>query len=113
MQTLSDTTVLHLMYCIVAEAVASKSDLQLNGRALEVTPLRPRPPPPLSKGPFEFNSLLLYGVSATADSDCIKEFLQSSGAQVQDFVFGIEPGKAMVLFDREPSILYNMHLCTN
>jgi hypothetical protein len=100
-----------LFYCIVAEAVVSKRGHQLNGNALEVSPLLPQPPPPLREGPFEANLLLLYGAPASADSDRIKEFIQqSAAAQVQKVAFGIEPGKAMISFNRKPSkIILTMH----
>ncbi|ELU11622.1 hypothetical protein CAPTEDRAFT_212668 [Capitella teleta] len=96
-----------------AEKVVRKQLHVLNGIALHVTLLHPRPPPRLIKNPVEDNTLFLWGIPCSADVQTIRMFVEdAAGCDVSRISFAVEPGKALLLFDSQPNYNGLRRQCT-
>ncbi|ELT95659.1 hypothetical protein CAPTEDRAFT_222668 [Capitella teleta] len=96
-----------------AKNVVRKQSHVLNGIALHVASLRPRPPPRLIKNPVEDNTLFLWGIPCSADVETIRMFVEeAAGCTVSRISFGVEPGKALLLFDNQPNYPALRRQCT-
>ena len=84
--------------------MVEKESHELSNMALQVSGLHPRPPPLLVEGHVEPCCLLLRDASPSADARTIEDFVEhEAGCKLKKIDFALEPGKAMLVFDGEPS----------
>lgn len=90
----------------VVERILAKDDLRLENQALKVSPLKPAPSPPVTRGQIDPSLLSVRYMSPKCSTGDLKSFLSEHGdSKVSEVEYGLQAGAALVRFTRPPGDL--------